>query len=284
VTFSIVACDLDAQEWGVAVASKFLAVGAVVPWLESGVGAVATQALANTTYGSHGLALMRAGSSAREALDSLTAADRESAHRQAGLVDGRGRSATHTGEECMAWAGGRTGRGFAVQGNILAGPAVVDDMARSFEGSDGQLAGRLLAALAAGDAAGGDRRGRQSAALAIVSPGGGYGGFDDRVVDLRVDDHPDPVRELRRLLDIHELLSGTTPDDAKLPLQGALADEVRGLLGAAGYPPGPGADGLDAALRAWVGTENLEARWWGEDSLDPVVLEHLRARAHQAAR
>jgi uncharacterized Ntn-hydrolase superfamily protein len=279
VTFSIVACDAHAGQMGVAVASKFLAVGAVVPWLESEVGAIATQALANTRYGPEGLALLREGASARDALDALLAADPGRDDRQAGVVDARGRGATHTGQSCMVWAGGRTGLGYATQGNILTGPAVVDAMAEAYEASAGALADRLLLALAAGDAAGGDRRGRQSAAIAVVARGGGYGGNDDNLVDLRVDDHADPVTELRRLYGIHVLLTGTTPEEEKLPLSGGLADEVRDLLARAGYPSDAGAEGLGAALRAFVGTENLEARWWHEDRLDPVVLAHLRTLA-----
>ena len=278
MTFSIVACEPHAHQLGVAVASKFLAVGAVVPWLEAGAGAIATQALANTRYGPEGLAHLRDGLSAREALDAVLAADPGRDDRQAGFVDARGRSATHTGQSCMAWAGGRAGAGYAVQGNILTGPDVVDAMAEIYEASTGDLAERLLLALAAGDAAGGDRRGRQSAAIVVVSPGGGYGGNDDRLVDLRCDDHADPVGELHRLYDIHVLLTGTTPEEEKLPLEGALRDEVRELLARAGYPSEEGAD-IDEALRAFVGTENLEARWWHEDRLDPVVLAHLRSCA-----
>ena len=279
MTFSIVASDVQEGQLGVAVASKFLAVGAVVPWLQAGVGAIATQALANTLYGPSGLAQMRDGASAREALDALLAADGASDDRQAGIVDARGRAATHTGQRCMPWAGGRTGAGYAAQGNILTGPDVVDAMAEAYEASNGDLADRLLLALAAGDAAGGDRRGRQSAAIAIVAPAGGYGGNDDRLVDLRVDDHTDPVNELARLYGIHVLLTGTVPEETKLPLDEALSDEVRGLLDRAGYPSEPGPDGLNAALREFVGVENLEARWWYEERLDPVVLEHLRTCA-----
>jgi uncharacterized Ntn-hydrolase superfamily protein len=279
VTFSIVASEPQMGQLGVAVASKFLAVGAVVPWLQSEVGAIATQALANTRYGPHGLGQMRDGASPREALDALLAADTGRDDRQAGIVDARGRAATHTGQRCMPWAGGRSGAGYAVQGNILTGPDVVDAMAEAYESSSGDLADRLLLALAAGDAAGGDRRGRQSAAIAIAAPSGGYGGNDDRLVDLRVDDHPDPVTELGRLYGIHVLLTGTVSDETKLPLDEALSAEVRGLLERAGYPGDPGRDGLKAALREFVGVENLEARWWYEDRLDPVVLEHLRTCA-----
>jgi uncharacterized Ntn-hydrolase superfamily protein len=284
VTFSIVACDLEAGQLGVAVASKFLAVGAVVPWLETGAGAIATQALANTRYGSDGLARLRGGASASEALAAVLAADEGRDDRQAGFVDAQGRAATHTGARCMDWEGGRTGAGYAVQGNILTGPGVVAAMAEAYEAGSGSLAERLLLALAAGDAAGGDRRGRQSAALAVVAPGAGYGGEDDSLVDLRVDDHPGPVPELKRLYDIHTMLTGTTPEDEKLPLEGALADEVRELLARAGYPSAPGEAGLHQALRAFTGTENLEARWWHEPRLDPVVLAHLRAVAVRAYR
>jgi uncharacterized Ntn-hydrolase superfamily protein len=279
VTFSIVACDTAARQWGVAVASKFLAVGGVVPFLEAEVGAIATQALANTRYGPDGLAHLRTGLSARDALAAVLAADDGREDRQAGFVDAAGTASSFTGERCMTWAGGRTGPGYAAQGNILAGPEVVDAMAGAYEASGGPLAERLLVALAAGDHAGGDRRGRQSAAIAVVARGAGYGGNDDNLVDLRVDDHPDPVPELRRLLAIHALLTQTTPEEQKLPLEGALADEVRTLLGRAGHPAGDGKDGLHEALRAFVGSENLEARWWREDRLDPVVLEHLRTLA-----
>lgn len=284
MTFSIVARDAGTGQLGVAVASKFLAVGAVVPWLEAGVGAIATQALANTRYGPDGLARLRAGAAASEALAAVLAADEGRDDRQAGFVDAAGGAATHTGARCMEWAGGRTGSGYAVQGNILTGADVVDAMAGAYEAAGGALAERLLAALAAGDAAGGDRRGRQSAAIVVVATGGGYGGNDDRLVDLRVDDHPEPVAELLRLYDIHILLTGTTPEEEKLPLEGALADEVRELLLRAGYPSAPGDAGLGEALRAFTGVENLEARWWREQRLDPVVLAHLRAVAVRAYR
>ena len=278
MTFSIVAFDLGHEQIGVAVASKFLAVGAVVPYLRAGVGAVATQALANTAYGPDGLALLAAGSSARETLDTLTAADDGAAERQAGIVDCRGRSASFTGEGCLPWAGGRTGPRYAAQGNLLAGPAVVDEMANAFERAKGQLAERLLAALAAGDAAGGDRRGRQSAALAIVSPAGGYAGGNDRFCDLRVDDHPDPVTELARLWKLHWLLFGTTPDDQKLPFDDALSGEIATLLRRAGQAPEEG-EPVRSALGRYADRENLEMRYDGGSLLDPVVLEHLRQAA-----
>lgn len=201
-TFSIVACDTTAGIWGVAVASKFLAVGAVVPWASAEVGAVATQSFANTSFGPKGLDLMRTGASAEEALQILLRNDSGRESRQVGVVDGEGRAASFTGAECMAWAGGRTGEGFAVQGNILTGPEVVDALAASFSESSGFLGDRLLDALEAGDAAGGDSRGRQSAALLLVCAGKGYAGFNDVLCDLRVDDHQDPLVELRRVYNV----------------------------------------------------------------------------------
>ena len=207
-TFSIAAWDPEAKEYGVAVASRFLAVGAVVPWVAADAGAVATQAWANTSFGPKGLALLRAGKPAADALAELLAADSDSARRQVGIVDARGGVAAHTGSGCMAWAGHRTGEGFTCQGNILTGPQVVEAMAAAFGKARGDLADRLIAALAAGDRAGGDSRGRQSAALYVARAEGGYSGFNDRLVDLRVDDHPDPVGELGRLNRLHRAARG----------------------------------------------------------------------------
>ncbi|MDI7278210.1 MAG: DUF1028 domain-containing protein, partial [Anaerolineae bacterium] len=241
-TFSIVAHDPREESWGVAVASKFLAVGAVVPYARAGVGAVATQALANLSYGERGLALMAQGLSASEALARLTAEDELGEHRQAGLVDAKGRAATFTGASCMSWAGGLVGEGFAVQGNILAGEQVVAAMAEGFVRAQGELADRLHAALLAGDRAGGDRRGRQSAALLVVRQGGSYGGFTDRYLDLRVDDHPDPVPELGHLLELHHLFLGTSRPEERLPIDEALIRELQGLLRRQGYYQGE-ADG-----------------------------------------
>jgi uncharacterized Ntn-hydrolase superfamily protein len=202
-TFSIVAFDPERKQWGVAVQSKFLAVGAVVPWAEAGKGAIATQAWANTTYGPQGLAMLAAGKSAREVVEALTAKDPRSARRQLGVVDAQGNAASFTGEACMAWAGGRTGKHYCVQGNILAGEDVVEAMAKGYEEAQGSFAERLIASLRAGQAAGGDKRGRQSAALYIVRERGGYSGFNDRAVDLRVDDHKSPIEELERLYQMH---------------------------------------------------------------------------------
>jgi uncharacterized Ntn-hydrolase superfamily protein len=268
MTFSLVACDLEARQWGVAVASKFPCVGAVVPWVRGDVGAIATQAAANVSYGPDGLERLAAGSSAQAALNALTGADEGNDERQLGIVDAQGGSATHTGAHCMDWAGGRAGAGFAAQGNILAGPQVVDALVDTFTSTGGSLADRMAAALLAADRAGGDRRGRQAAALVVRQTGAGYGGNNDILIDLRVDDHTDPVPEMIRILGIHQLLFGKTPAEEFLPLEGALADEVSRLLADRGF------DSLDA----YAGVENLEERMWPDGSrIDPAVLEILRS-------
>ena len=210
-TYSIAACDLDAGQWGVATQSKFLGVGSVVPWAEPGVGAIATQAYANPRYGPDGLALLREGKSAEEVVEILTAADEERDHRQLGVVDGEGRGASHTGSECLDWAGGRTGPCYAAQGNILVSAATVDAIAETFEAGTGPLAERLLDCLDAAQAAGGDSRGQQSAAILVVERDGGYAGLSDSVVDLRVDEHPRPLEELRRIYVMHQAIFGKTP-------------------------------------------------------------------------
>jgi uncharacterized Ntn-hydrolase superfamily protein len=276
VTFSIVARSGDGRLHGVAVASKFLAVGAVVPAAEAEVGALATQAYANLAYRPQGLAMLRTGVAAADVVAGLVAADPGRAQRQVGVVGAEGDGATFTGAGCHDWAGGASGPGWAAQGNILAGPQVIDAMRDAWLGAgvDGPFAVRLAAALRAGDRAGGDRRGRQSAALLVVAKGGGYGGGSDILVDLRVDDHPDPVAELARLLDVHDLLFGRSAPEDLLDLDGARAEEVAALLTAAGHPPGGG--GLEAALASWAGVENLEERLV-PGKIDPVVLAHLRA-------
>jgi uncharacterized Ntn-hydrolase superfamily protein len=273
-TYSIVACDLEAREWGVAVQSKFLAVGAAVPAAEPEVGAIATQAWANLAYRPQGLALLREGYSAADAVRKLVGGDDGRAHRQLGVVDAHGRAVTYTGSECLAWAGGTTGPGYAAQGNILVSDATVEALATTFEGTRGQpFAERLLACLAAAQAAGGDRRGQQSAALLVVRKEGGYGGTSDAAFDLRVDDHSDPIEELERIYRLHDLLFGQTPDDEWLDVDAGLRAELGERLAALGY------DGdLDDALAAWAGTENLEERVRGADRIDPVVLEQLRSR------
>lgn len=266
-TFSICACDLDAGRWGVATASKFLAVGSVVPWAEPQVGAIATQSYANPRYGPDGLALLGQGLSAEEVVERLTAADDGREQRQLGVVDANGRAASFTGEGCHAWAGGRTGEGYAAQGNILVSAATVDALAETFEATAGaSLAERLLDCLDAAEAAGGDSRGRQSAALLVVERDGGYAGLCDTLVDLRVDDHPDPLPELRRVYRIHDRLFGQTPREEWLPVDDGLREELAARLARAGH----------ATLAAWAGVENLEERVDGDDAIDPVVLERLR--------
>ena len=274
-TYSIAACDLEAGRWGVATQSKFLGVGSIVPWAEAQVGAVATQSYANPRYGPDGLALLREGLSAEETVERLTSADDGREHRQLGIVDAKGGSATFTGGECHDWAGGRTGPGYAAQGNILVSGATVDAIAESFESTDGKpLEKRLMDALDAGQAAGGDSRGQQSAALLVVEKDGGYAGLFDVVFDLRVDDHERPLDELRRLHGLHVALFGQTPKDEWLPVDEELAAELAGHLARLGY-----AGELGDALFRWAGNENLEERVDGAESIDPVVLEELRRRS-----
>ncbi len=284
MTFSIVGRSADGSSLGVAVASKFLAVGAAVPAAEAGVGAIATQSYANLAYRPDGLAMLRTGRSAPDTLAALTAADDRRAERQAGIVDREGRSASFTGEECNAWAGGRTGPDYALQGNILTGPEVVAAMESAWLTSDrdAPLGRRLLAALTAGDEAGGDRRGRQSAALFVVSSGGGYGGGSDVYADLRVDDSANPVPELVRLLGLHDLFFGQPDPETLRPLEGKLLDEVNGLLVQVGHPPaGDDAGAVRAALWDWAGVENLEERVPDSPVIDPVVLDVLRLKASE---
>ncbi len=279
-TFSIVACDLDIPAWGVAVASKFLAVGAVVPWARAGVGAVATQSFANTAFGPQGLELMAQGLSADETLQRLLVSDEEKERRQVGVVDAQGRVATFTGKSCFDWAGGITGPGFTVQGNILAGPQVVEAIAETFTKTQGPLSWRMHAALLAGDRAGGDRRGRQSAALYVTRPAGGYGGFNDRWLDYRVDDHPDPVVRLGELLHLHDLYFGRSRVEEQVPLEGETLRKLQTLAARLGYYQGPLHGELDeatrTALRAFIGNENFEERVDLQAGLiDQPVLDYL---------
>ena len=266
-TYSIAACDLEAKQWGVAVQSKFLAVGSVVPWAEPEVGAIATQAYANPSYGPNGLALLRDGLSASEVVERLTAEDEGRDERQLGVVDASGTAAAWTGSGCLDWAGHRTRECYSVQGNILVSGDTVDALAETFEATaGGNLAERLLECLAAAQAAGGDSRGQQSASLLVVKRKGGYAALSDVLVDLRVDDHEHPIEELARLYKLHTQLFGRTPERFWLPLEGELRAEVDERLGRLGY------DSLDA----WAGVENLEERVDGDDAIDPVVLDALR--------
>jgi uncharacterized Ntn-hydrolase superfamily protein len=266
-TYSIAACDLEAKQWGVAVQSKFLAVGSVVPWAEPEVGAIATQAYANPSYGPNGLALLRDGLSASEAVERLTAEDDGRAERQLGIVDAHGGSASWTGPDCNEWAGHRTGLGYAAQGNILVSEETVAALASTFEGNPQlSLVQRLLECLTAAQSAGGDRRGQQSASVLVVERNGGYAGLSDVLVDLRVDDHERPVDELRRIYGLHQRLFEISPREDWLPLEGDLRAEVDERLARLGH------DTLDA----WAGVENLEERVDGDAAIDPVVLDALR--------
>ncbi len=267
-TYSLCACDLDAGQWGVVTQSKFLAVGSIVPWAEPQAGAIATQSFANWRYGPDGLALLRDGLSAADVVGRLTSADEDREQRQLGVVDVHGGSATFTGSGCHGWAGGRTGPSYAAQGNILVSGETVDALVETFEATTGRpLTDRLLESLAAAQAAGGDRRGQQSAALLVVEREGGYAGLSDVLVDLRVDDHPRPIVELGRLYEIHQALFGTTPRGDWLPVDEALGTEIREQLARLGH----------TNLDDWAAVENLEERVDGTDEIDPVVLDALRS-------
>ncbi len=284
-TFSIVAYAEDEEAWGVAVASKFPAVGAVVPWARAGAGAVATQSYAKIGYGPDGLDLLEKGASAPEALDSLLASDEQGKVRQVAMVDAQGQVAAHTGSDCHDWAGHKTGNGFSVQGNLLAGEAVIEAMASGFLTSEGELADRLVRALRAGEVAGGDRRGKQSAAIHVVRVNGGYGGDNDRYLDLRVDDAPEPVLALMDLVQLHHLYYQSAKAEDLLPIDDAVARELQTIMIAQGYMTGE-INGLwDEVCQQvfWmlIGNENLEMRWTLEENrrtIDRVVLEYLRKR------
>ncbi len=267
MTFSICAFDPETGELGIAVQSKFLAVGAVVPWARAGIGAIATQSWANTSYGPRGLDLLASGLGPDAVVQRLVADDADREKRQFGIVDARGRVATYTGAECFGWAGGITGRCYCAQGNILAGPAVIEGMVRGFEDVPGTLADRLVAALHAGQRGGGDRRGMQSAALLVVKEKGGYGGFNDRYIDLSVDDHARPIDELERLLALYKLYFKVGPANLR-PIDEALRHELEAIVVRSGQ----------AGLRDLFGVENLEERWIAGPSIDEAALRYLRTR------
>ena len=281
-TFSIAAFDPKTGDLGVAVESKFLSVGAVVPFAQAGIGAVATQAWANTSYGPRALRMLKRGLTPKQAGARLVALDQHAAQRQFGIVDARGRAFSYTGKGCYDWAGSRTGKNFAAQGNILAGAAVVAALVETFGKTRGDLAERLVAALAAGQAAGGDQRGQESAALLVVRRKGGYGGFNDRHIDLRVDDHPAPIDELKRLLDLHHLYLGKTDPADILPIDAKIARELQTLMHARGYYDGALNGAWDTAtqkaFRKFAGVENVEERLLDGAFIDRVVLDFLRAR------
>src|SRR6266496_2172307 len=274
MTFSIVACDLEEPAWGVAVASKFPAVGAVVPWAQAGVGAVATQSFANTSFGPRGLALLGTGLTAQETLDRLLEDDPDKELRQTGLVDAKGGSATFSGSSCFAWAGGVSGKGYAIQGNILAGGKVVPAMEKAFLNTKGNLPTRLHAALLAGDRAGGDKRGRQSAAIYVAKPKAGYGGYLDRWLDYRVDDHEDPVPRLAELLEMHELYFGKSPETERVQIKGKILQQITDILERTGYLKKN--KSFVNAFNEFIGNENFEERAHPDaEWIDRPVLKHL---------
>jgi uncharacterized Ntn-hydrolase superfamily protein len=281
-TFSIVAFDPKTKELGVAVESKFLSVGAVVPWAQAGVGAIATQSWANTSYGPRGLRMLKQGMTPKQVGAKLVATDKNAHQRQFGIVDAQGRAFTYTGKGCFDWAGGVIGKNFAAQGNILAGAAVVEALANTFQKTSGTLAERLVAALAAGQAAGGDRRGQESAALLIVREKGGYGGFNDRYIDLRVDDHPTPIDELKRLLDLHHLYLGKTNPADIFPIDANIARELQTMMQRLNYYDGAingvWDEATQKAFREFAGVENVEDRLLDDARIDRVVLDFLRER------
>ncbi len=285
MTFSIIGRDPETGDLGIAVQSKFLAVGAVVPWAKADVGAIATQSYANTAYGPDGLSMLAEGKTAEEVIELLTGPDEAREQRQIGIVDAQGRSASYTGSGCYHWAGGMCGPNFAAQGNILVGEATVTALAETFQRSAGPLGRRLVLALAAGQRAGGDSRGKESAALVVVRRGGGYGGFNDRMIDLRVDDHPEPIQELERLLTLHELyFQKPAPEDLIL-LDAERTRELQALLMRSGDYDGPFTAVFDertfAALERFGGRENLEERLLHDRAdarIDRAVLDFMHNR------
>ncbi len=279
-TFSIVAIDPETKDLGIAVQSKFLSVGSVVPWASAGVGAVATQSYANSSFGPRGLDMMKKGLSAEETMKKLISADRGRDNRQVGIVDGKGRSATYTGSKCMEWAGGVVGDGFAAQGNILVDGRTVESMASTFENSKEDFPERLLAALQAGQDAGGDRRGMQSAALLVVRKKGGYGGFNDRYIDLRVDDHESPIAELRRIFRIYDLviLSRERKEDL-LRIDNGICRQLQSRLKKLGYYSGPvngsWGKGISSSLEEYLSVNNFENKKAPKGHIWKSVLDYI---------
>lgn len=275
MTFSIVGYDPQEKEWGIAVQSKFLGVGAVVPWAKAGVGAVATQSYANTSFGPEGLRLMEEGKSAEEALHALLDKDLGREQRQVGFVDAKGNAATYTGKECYDWAGGVTGPYFAAQGNILVDENTVKAMAESFQKTEGSLAARLLTALQAGQNAGGDSRGQQSAALLVVKDRGGYGGFNDRYIDLRVEDHEEPIKELTRIYQLQQLYFAPSKPENIIPIEGSTLEELTTHLQRLGYLNEKITE-IPEALTTYIHTENFEEREQKTGFIDLEVLEYMK--------
>jgi uncharacterized Ntn-hydrolase superfamily protein len=278
MTFSIVGYDPQEKEWGIAVQSKFLGVGALVPFAKAGVGAVATQSYANTAYGPQALVLMAQGKSAEEVMELITKDDKDKEMRQVGLIDAEGNAATFTGTYCYDWAGGATGKHFAAQGNILVDEKTVQAMAETFESTGGSLAHRLLMALEAGQQAGGDSRGQQSAALLVVKEKGGYGGYNDRYIDLRVDDHPEPIKELIRIYGMQQLYFAKAKPENIVAIEGGVKVEVVNHLKRLEYLKADPADDeeLHKAFTAYIHTENFEEREQEKGKIDLEVLEFMK--------
>lgn len=282
MTFSIVAFDARTGDLGVAVQSKFPNVGISIPFARAGVGAIATQSYCNTSFGPRGLALLENGASPQQVLEILIAGDPQRDDRQVGIIDAQGRTASFTGDRCFDWAGNREGQHCTAQGNTLAGPQVVEEMVRTFEGSSGSLTERLIAALHAGQAGGGDRRGQQSAALIVKRAGGGYGGFDDRYVELSVCDHTTPIAELERLYGIHRLTYLQSDPDRLVRIDGTIARELQEILRARGFPHGQAQGAFDTEMRRglhdFMGWENYDARMRDDDLIDLEVLDDIRLK------
>lgn len=278
MTFSIVGFDPVEKEWGIAVQSKFLGVGAVVPWAKAGAGAVATQSYANTAYGPKALDLMGQGKTAQKTLEMLLAEDPDREMRQVGLIDSKGNAATFKGKACYDWAGGVTGTHFAAQGNILVDEGTVQAMARVFTETNGTLADKLLAALEAGQEAGGDSRGKQSAALYIVKEKAGYGGFNDRYIDLRVDDHPDPIKELIRIYQLQQLYFAPSKPERIAKVEGEIKTQLINHLRRLSYLNSESLnnDEIFKALTAYIHTENFEMREQSTGFIDLEVLEFMK--------
>ncbi|KAA0548572.1 DUF1028 domain-containing protein [Bacillus sp. BGMRC 2118] len=278
MTFSIVGFDPETKELGIAVQSKFLGVGAVVPWAKAGVGAVATQSYANTAYGPDGLDLMASGKTAQETIEALTDSDSEAAYRQVGIVDANGNAATFTGDNCYDWAGGIAGENFAAQGNILVSEETVQAMATTFQETKGTLAERLLKALDKGQDAGGDSRGMQSASLLVVKEQGGYAGFNDRFIDLRVDDHPDPIKELIRIYELQQLYFAPTKEENIAEITGEVREELALHLERHGYLKQVNVEDetLFTALTTYIHTENFEGREQEKGKIDLEVLTFMK--------
>lgn len=280
-TFSIVGYDPKTAELGIAVQSKFIGVGAVVPWAKAGIGAVATQSYANTSYGPVGLELMAEGKTAQEALDILVANDEGRDKRQVGIVDATGNSATYTGAECYDWAGGVTGQNFTAQGNILVSKETVEAMGNTFQNTKGSLAYRLTQALDAGQKAGGDSRGKQSASLLIVKEKGGYGGYNDRAVDLRVDDHPDPIKELIRIFNLHQLYFEASKEEEIITIDGNMKKVLSDQLIKLEYLPAQEEitdEVLFKALSDFIHTENFEEREQETGKIDKKVFDYIKQK------